>query len=282
MTKWEPKAHSWDDIEGVHRVRVAFRRMRSVLRLFRTAIPREASQSWSEEMRWLSGQLGNARDLDVLINETLAPALAVLPLPGGEQLQGLAEQRRAGVYAAEVVPMLNGERFQRFKEDFPAWIANRGWEQMDLEKKYSKRLQAPILTYSRTILDKQERRVAATGVGVDREDAVAMHRLRIECKKLRYAADFFKPLFDGMETYIAHMKGLQDLLGVMNDIALTKGLLDELLSDCQEGDASRFAGGVTGWQVCHFRQLLERFDDDWNKFTAAKRPWRTPKAKTVK
>ena len=45
-----------------------------------------------------------------------------------------------------------------------------------------------------------------------------MHKLRIECKKLRYAAEFFMPVFAGMDDFIGHMKGLQDLLGVMNDV----------------------------------------------------------------
>ena len=47
---------------------------------------------------------------------------------------------------------------------------------------------------TRKVLDRQERRVLEAGAHVDKHDAEAMHRLRIECKKLRYAAEFFFPI----------------------------------------------------------------------------------------
>ncbi|WP_462323114.1 hypothetical protein [Halochromatium sp.] len=56
-------------------------------------------------------------------------------------------------------------------------------------------------------------------------------------------------------------------------------LMDDLLSDCSEGNASRFAADVIGRHMCHFLHLLERFDAHWNEFTAAKRPWRANSSK---
>jgi CHAD domain-containing protein len=273
MLEWRDTARGWEDIEGVHQVRVSFRRMRSALSLFRDAIPREATDAWNEEMRWIAGELGNARDLDVFIDEALGPAAALLPLPGADRLRELAEQRRAQVYRERVVPMLDSERFGRFCADFPAWLDGRGWEQAMLKKKQAKRLHAGIVGYSRSLLDKQERRVLSAGTHVDRNDAAEMHQLRIECKKLRYAAEFFRPLFDGMDVFIGHMKGLQDLLGVMNDVAVTRGLLDDLLVGSREHDVLIYAGGMIGWRACEFRHLLERFDDYWEELVEAKHPW---------
>ena len=273
MLEWRNSARSWDDIEGVHQIRVAFRRMRSTLTLFRDAIPREATDAWNDEMRWIAGELGNARDLDVFIDEALGPAAALLPLPGADQLRLLAEQRRAQIYGERVVPMLDSERFKRFCDDFPSWLNGRGWEQARLKKKQAKRLHADIVVYSRSLMDKQERRVLSAGANVDRRDAAAMHQLRIECKKLRYAADFFRPLFNGMDVFIGHMKGLQDLLGVMNDVAVTRGLLDDLLGNSREHDVLVYAGGMIGWRSCESRHLLERFDDCWEELVEAKHPW---------
>ncbi|MES9895277.1 MAG: CHAD domain-containing protein, partial [Candidatus Thiodiazotropha endolucinida] len=59
LLAWEQSARSWDDIEGVHQTRVAFRRMRSALSAFRAAIPRKVSKPWSNELRDLASQLGN-------------------------------------------------------------------------------------------------------------------------------------------------------------------------------------------------------------------------------
>lgn len=273
MLTWRDTARTWHDIEGVHQVRVAFRRMRSALTLFRDAIPREATELWNDEMRWIAGELGNARDLDVFISEGLAPLVTALPLPGAEQLRILAEDRRAQVYRQRVAPMLDSERFQGFCDAFPMWLDDREWEQAVLKKKQAKRLHTNIVPYSRSLLDKQERRVLSAGTHVDRNDAVEMHRLRIECKKLRYAAEFFRPIFGGMDVFIGHMKGLQDLLGVMNDVSVTQGLLDDLLAQSRDHDALMYAGGLIGWRACEFRHLLERFDEYWEELVAAKHPW---------
>lgn len=273
MLTWRDTARSWDDTEGVHQVRVAFRRMRSALTLFRDAIPREATEQWNTEMRWIAGELGNARDLDVFIAEALGPASSLLPLPGADRLRELAEQRRAQAYEQHVVPMLDSERFQGFCDTFPDWVEARGWEEAPLKKKQAKRLHSGIVGYSRALLDKQERRVLTAGTHVDREDAAEMHRLRIECKKLRYAAEFFRPLFTGMDVFIGHMKGLQDLLGVMNDVAVTRGLIDDLLGASREHDVLLHAGGLVGWRTSEFRHLLEHFGDYWDELVEAKHPW---------
>lgn len=52
---WEPQARGWEEIEGVHQMRVTLRRMRSALTTFRRAIPRSISAHWSEEMSALAG-----------------------------------------------------------------------------------------------------------------------------------------------------------------------------------------------------------------------------------
>ena len=280
MLSWRDTARSWEDIEGVHQVRVAFRRMRSALTLFRDAVPRDATDTWAEEMRWIAGELGTARDLDVFIDEALGPASTGLPLPGADRLRLLAEQRRARIYGERVVPMLDSERFVCFCDEFPNWLDARTWEQVPMKKKQAKRLHAGILGFSRRLLDKQERRVLAAGTNVDRDNATEMHKLRIECKKLRYAAEFFRPLFDGMDLFIGHMKGLQDLLGVMNDVVVTRALLDNLLGSSREHDVLIYAGGMIGWRSCELGHMLERFDACWEELVEAKHPWwKKPSAK---
>lgn len=270
---WQDTARNWDDIEGVHQMRVGFRRMRSVLSLFRDSIPRQATKAWGDEMRWIAGELGPARDLDVFIAEGLGPIADLLPLPGAERLLKLAEKRRAEVYQERVALMLDSERFQQFRADFPGWLDNRVWEKAHLKKKQVKRLHTGVVGYARKLLDKQERRVLAAGTHVDRDVAAEMHQLRIECKKLRYAAEFFRPLFGGMDVFIGHMKGLQDLLGVMNDVAVTHQLLDDLLIGSSDREVYIYAGGLIGWRSCDFRHLLLRFDDYWEELVEAKHPW---------
>lgn len=247
--------------------------MRSALSLFREAIPREQTAGVAAEMRWIAGELGPARDLDVFISEGLGAVASLIPLDGEEGLRQVAETRRARVYQDQVCVMLDSERYHNFCESFPAWLDERPWEKAPKSKKQEKRLTSGIVAYARRQLDKQNGRVLAAGTHIDRENTTEMHQLRIECKKLRYAAEFFRPVFDGLSDYIAHLKGIQDLLGTMNDVAVTKHLLDDLLADSNDHELLVYAGGLIGWRICEYRHMLLRFDEYWEEFVQAKHDW---------
>lgn len=271
---WEDAAKNWDDIEGVHQFRVTVRRMRSALTLFRDAIPKERSRHWGDELRWMAGEMGLARDLDVFIDEGLGCIADNLPLKGADKLMSLAKVSRARVYENIVRPMLESDRYRQFKQAFAQWIDERAWEQGEVKSKVKERLEMNLVAYSRLLMDKQERKVLSAGSHVDQHSPQQMHRLRIECKKLRYAAEFFSPLFLGMDVFIGHMRGLQDLLGKMNDIAVMKGLLDFLFEEAQvDRELMVYTGGLIGWRTCDFHQTLEHFDKYWEEFTEAKHPW---------
>jgi CHAD domain-containing protein len=272
LTEWEHAARSWDDIEGVHQTRVAFRRMRSALTIFRPVIPKAVSVGWAEQMRDLAGRLGKARDLDVFIDEALGGLRDKLHLAGGERLESLTQQQRCRAYEA-VRAMLEGQEYKGFKQDFRGWVQNHGWEREDLKKKHRKLLDGPLVVFARKVLDLQERRVLEAGAHVDKYDAAAMHRLRIQCKKLRYATEFFFPLFPGMDEFIGHMKGLQDLLGVMNDVTVMRVLLDEILAGTVDPEVRQYAGGVIGWRTCYCHEHLYDFERRWEEFVEAKHPW---------
>ena len=273
LLTWEEAARSWEDIEGVHQFRVTLRRMRSALSLFRTALPKAERSRWSDELRWVAGELGLARDLDVFIAEGLSAVAEDLPLAGAEGLLQLAEQRRAQAYDGQVCAMLDSDRYRQFKDGFAAWLDGKQWESADMSKKERKLMSMNIVQFSRNLMDKQERKVLSAGSHVDRYNAKDMHSLRIECKKLRYAAEFFRPLFLGMDTFIAHMKGLQDLLGLMNDVAVMRQLLDDLLADEGDHEILVYAGGLIGWRTCDYHHMLNRFDAYWEEFIEAKHPW---------
>src|SRR5512143_3286624 len=248
LLEWESTARSWDDIEGVHQVRVALRRLRSALRVFRAAIPRAVTDPWADEMRWLANQLGPARDLDVFLDEGMDAVADKLALPGREKLLLLAQGRRLGAYQT-VLTMLDSERYAGFKERLGAWLETQGWLTAELSDKERGRLEGNIVSFARQVLDKQERAVLATGSHVDQESPKEMHQLRIECKKLRYAAEFFNSLFKTMEEFIAHLKSLQDLLGIMHDVAVMHDLLEDLLKGETDPPVFQYAGGLVGWRT---------------------------------
>ena len=273
LSTWEAEARSWTDIEGVHQMRVAFRRMRSALRVFRSAIPRPVTAPWADEMRWLANQLGPARDLDVFIAEGLDLMVGKLPLPGQEKLTALTQQRRAQAYE-NVRLMLDSDRYACFKQNFGAWLETRTWLEGDLQDKHRQRLAANVIPFARKLLDKQERQVQAAGDHVNQDSAQEMHQLRIECKKLRYAVEFFNSLFKGMDGFISHLKQLQDLLGIMHDVAVMHHLLEALLAGQSDPELLQYAGGLVGWRTRQYYEIKDSFNDRWEEFIDAKHPWK--------
>ncbi|MBL6958638.1 MAG: CHAD domain-containing protein [Rhodospirillales bacterium] len=288
MLSWEEAARSWMRIEGVHQTRVSCRGMRSAMRIFRYAIPSRVCKPWADELRWAGGELGLARDLDVFISEALSHLRGRLPLPGERKIKRLAEHHRAQAYEA-VNAMLDSDRYNKFKEDYSRWVEAAGWEDWEItnndrkkEEKQRRRLTENVVPFASKVINKQEQRVLKMGTDMDRDSAEEMHRFRIECKKLRYAAESFTTIFDGMHKYIHHMKGLQDLLGVMNDVAVTNRLLGQILKGEKDSDVLRYAGGVIGWRTRQYHEYKKTFDDHWEEFVYARHPWRNNSALTKK
>ncbi len=273
MLQWEQTAHSWEDIEGVHQVRVSLRRVRSAITLFRPAIPKNVTKTWRKELQWVSGQLGLARDLDVFIDEGLSAIEGKFPFKGEKKLMTLARAHREKAYKEQVCAMLESERYAHFKNDFMNWALERGWEKDELEEKERHNQQMGLVQFARNLLDKQERVVLKAGSRIDRKSPEQMHRLRIECKKLRYAADFFQPLFNGVSEFVGSLKGIQDILGVMNDVSIMHQLLEVLLEDTSDHELLEYAGALVGWRTCQFYYLMNGFDVCWDEFTEATHPW---------
>lgn len=265
MTSWEDKARSWEDIEGVHQMRVHSRQLRAALSAFRSAVPKAVSQPWRDELGWVAGQLGAARDLDVFIDEFLAEVRDKLPLSGAEPLRARAELKRAEAYT-QVNAMLDGQRYADFKRGFRDWFEHRRWEGAGLDDKHRANLERELAPYARRLIKRLKQRTVQAGTGIDTRDPEQMHWLRIQCKKLRYAAEFFAPIDPKLEGLIAHLKGLQTLLGELNDAVVMRGLLDRVLDETTDPDLLRYAGALIGWRARHCEDLLADFGARWRAF----------------
>ncbi len=89
------------DAEALHQMRVAIRRLRSVLATVMSMLPAEQYQRLKDELKWLAGSLGPARDWDVFARDLLAPVRSVLHTePDLENLVEAAERRRQAAYEA--------------------------------------------------------------------------------------------------------------------------------------------------------------------------------------
>ncbi|MBF0470440.1 MAG: CHAD domain-containing protein [Gammaproteobacteria bacterium] len=270
MLTWRDQARSWQQPLGVHQFRVSFRRMRSLFTLFRTVIPRPLARDWTTAMRALASEAGEARDLDVFLTETVPAVEVRRELPALSQLIAKGSLAREEAYQ-RVVLMLDSSEFATFCERFPSWLRQRLWEQGG--GKIQKKLKLPAGEYAQKLLIKQISKINAMGSDIDTHNAEAMHQLRIEFKKLRYALDSFQPLFTNLSTFTQHSKGMQELLGNLNDIEVMNHLLHRLLEGENDSELHYAAGVVSGWHEHKAYHTLTEFNQRWQEFVTAEHDW---------
>ncbi|MFZ1640116.1 MAG: CHAD domain-containing protein [Candidatus Contendobacter sp.] len=258
-------------MEGVHQMRVAFRRMRSGLKVFRPLIPHEASAARVEDIRWLNGFLGPARDWDVFLEEGMPPMFAHFPRKRGLSLFRIKAESIRQNHHRTLRAALDDPRYQQLTRGLTEWLDDRAWRD-GLDDKQRERLAQPALDFATPLLDRDHRRVTNRGEAFAELSAEERHALRIRIKELRYALDFFASLYPApaVKSYLSTLARLQDGLGVMNDIAVARRLLDE--ARLRTVSAARQV--IEGWYGCRLDVQEHAFSDLWRGFMACERPWK--------
>ncbi len=266
---WEPVAVKGKDIEGVHQMRVGFRRMRSALTVFRPVLPREVTAPFAQDMRWAGKTLDGARDLDVYIADNLTAK-------GGKaqkRMRRIAIRRRSKIYD-QVRQFVGGRRYARFNDDLSRWLDRRAWRK-DLSRKRKRYLDSKVTSFAARTLEQHRSQVLKVGGNIDKLDADALHQLRIDCKKLRYATEFFGPLYGkSMVKFTEQLKGLQDILGTLHDGAVMVGLQKDLLKQEKNAKATRFAGKLADRRAKEAKEQKKILKQQWVAFSRAERPWK--------
>jgi CHAD domain-containing protein len=255
-----------DDPEYLHQMRVGLRRLRSALKLFAPLATLPAPLA--AELSWLGEVLGSARDHDVLAGATL-PALAAdvdaaaqaLLRPLLERAQAAAAEQRAALRHA-----LQSSRYRDCMEALHGWVAGARWRQ-DASKEQQAALRKPLAKFARRALEQGHARIRKRGRGLARHDAAALHRLRIACKRNRYAVEFFRDLARAKPArrYVKALSSLQDTLGRRNDMSVALTLLPALGGDAATlAPATAFA---TGYLSCGAGGGLRGVRKPWRRFS---------------
>jgi inorganic triphosphatase YgiF len=252
------------DLEGTHQMRVASRRMRSCLQLFRPLIPTAVSAEASSNIRRVTDALGPARDWDVFIEETLLPLEEEFPRHQGlHAMMHAAGERRERTYL-DAVSFIESSDYTRLLLDLSLWLEQRAWRKA-LGRAQLESLDRRARRFARELLDRHHKKVVRQGRRFDELDAVQRHQLRIRCKRLRYAAEFFASLFGSKrsDTYIASLTAIQDVLGVLNDGRMVAHLLGQIPAESETPAADL----VRGWTAAKVRAHLSQFNLAWNEFS---------------
>ncbi|MBR7995068.1 CHAD domain-containing protein [Burkholderia cenocepacia] len=212
-----------DDPEFVHQMRVALRRLRTLMRFFPRFTDRQWKDTLGADLRWLAKLLGTVRDWDVFATESL-PALIAAD-GGGSDWDGTLDAARAQSMAArvELRQALHSARYARLTLGWLEWLSALALPAADGDD-------APSLRRHAT---KRVRRLFGHLYGspsLTSLDTAARHQVRIDAKRLRYALEFFASLASRRtrtET-VKTLARVQSVLGEANDAMVALHHLEQL------------------------------------------------------
>lgn len=230
----EPLIANDMNASALHQARVAMRRLRSALTLFRPVLVDADFPRLRSELRWFTDQLGDARNLDVIL--ATRPTEGVQPDPA---LRRQLRRQRKEAYQ-RVQRALAERRLPALILDLVAWSEAGDWRSEEPARQ-------PIGDFAEARLDRAWKRVRRQGKGLGALSVEDRHRLRIEMKKLRYATEFFASLAprkarSRQKLFMGHLRELQELLGDLNDIETRRQLAPELFEDGDGAQEAQVAG----------------------------------------
>ncbi|WAP51604.1 CHAD domain-containing protein [Arthrobacter sp. ATA002] len=211
--------------DGVHKMRVSTRRMRSALASYRRVLAAGPAGEMRSELKWLAGILGTARDAQVMRSRLHAlmagqPAELVLgPVQQHIDEELLGDYRSAH---ASVLAVLDGARYLRLLERLETLVAKPGF--MPEADAPAAKMAARLLKRDRKRLHRQVRN--ARDAGGEELRSEFLHEARKDAKRLRYAAEVAQPVrAEGSAELIAGAEHIQKILGEHQDSVVSREYL---------------------------------------------------------
>ena len=261
--------------EALHQMRIGLRRLRAAIAMFADVVNDEHLPTIKSEFKWITGELGPARDLDVFGAEVLRPLR--VNNPGDEAIAAshrIFEQKRMAAYA-RAASAARSDRFHGAMLELAEWIETGPWLVDDDEERTELRMR-PVARHAKNKLARLRKWIKHKGADVRHRSVSQRHRLRIRAKRLRYATEFFAATFPGetsakrrMES-LAALKDLQDALGGLNDLA-TRHVL---IADGLGGDTKPAEPSVPAADLAAADKLLLTAERAFGRFAETKAFWK--------
>ena len=270
-----------NDPEGVHQMRVGLRRLRAAISLFADLLQDVQTAAIKTELKWLTGELGPARELEVLIKRVVAPVKKRhVPLDGIPSLSHELSEKRA-VALERARSAVTSARFRALTLEIAAWLEIGHWTSPQ-DDHIRAQGDAPIEASATAELKRRWKKIRKKGKALARFDAKGRHQLRIAAKTVRYAAEFFAPLFSGKRAsrrrkkFLNALERLQDTLGDLNDIVVHEDLITAMRRGRRRSNPKRaFAAGLlTGREDARLDTALAAAVDAYAGIAKVKPFWR--------
>lgn len=205
------------DIEYVHRLRVASRRLGTAITVFKTGYPEKKVKAWQKELHQITSVLGRARDLDIqaaCIKSYLKASPSAELRPGIRRLllRVLQKRKRIQVKLQEALKSLD-------QHQALVSLEVRSSALQKSKKVTGGKGSEEIIVYAAGIIQPVLDKFLSYDPFVDRVEAVKeLHAMRIAAKKFRYTLECFAVIYPGnMEEYLSTMRVIQDQLGTIHD-----------------------------------------------------------------
>jgi triphosphatase len=203
------------DGEAIHQMRVGLRRMRAAISVFHAILPASSTKKIETELKWLTGELAPAREIDVFVKERVEPLRrASEPKRGIRVIEKRfsARHRQAFLRARNA---LETPRYRKLVIDVLEWLEMR-------KLNANATSETSIGKFAGEAMHRRIRKARKQGRHLADLSAVERHKLRIKIKTIRYAVDFFRSLYPakaqaGLERLSGQLKKIQDALGALND-----------------------------------------------------------------
>jgi inorganic triphosphatase YgiF len=267
--------------EGVHQMRVGLRRLRAALSVFKGVLRGPETETIKRSLKWLTEELGPARDMDVLAADGIAPMAktSAAPLAAKVLKADIVEKRDAGFERARQA--VASERYRRLVIDTVLWINGGKWLRTGVML-IADRRKMPATRFAAQELERRTRKAIKTLDEIDDLSPLKRHKLRIAIKKLRYAIGYFESLFSDEEKAIkkisAVLKDLQSSLGQLNDIRVHGKLAMEYAAPvrvARRAAPRAFAmGELIGKERAKSRDLLRAAKRRGKQFERCPRFWK--------
>ena len=268
---WAPRAPIGTVPEPVHQMRVAVRRLRAALHLYRDVAAGSVLAELEDALKNLAARLGSARDWDVFLSGAGDDVRQAFP--DDARVAGLltaASRKRAAAYAA-LGTYLGGEDWRRLALRLALLPTAEPWrDPMDAEQ--AAQLAAPSEDHAAATLARLQGRVLKAGADFATLSPTALHGVRKRAKALRYATEFFTSLFPAkrVRRYLEKLEDLQADLGTVNDGHVAAHLMGQL---GQSADRAFAAGAVQGYVAALSGKAATRATKSWTKFARQENFW---------
>jgi triphosphatase len=264
------------DSEGVHQMRVGLRQLRAAMSLFSNLLGDDQTERIKAELKWLTGQLAPARDLDVYVRNEIEPLRRAGPAKRGMKELSVKFSTERDAAFDKAKDAVESPRYRFLLLEALRWLEDGDWV-----KRSHDHGDRRIVRFAADLLAWRTKKAMKKAKKLHSLDARRRHKLRIAIKKLRYASDFFETLFPGhkrkkrIAVFKDRLTALQDRLGALNDIAVQQKLATRVAAATGTKRSARaFAAGVvSGREQGEIEPLLEAAVRDALKFSHVRPFW---------